>query len=343
MYRVLSLSLLAFLMLASGPRAQAQELQKLAQTGMKFLSISHDPRAAALGNSVTAVEGLSSAFFYNPAGMARQTQLMHAFAGNTQWIAGIEHNSAAITFAPMDARYGVFGVTFQNVNYGDIQETVRWENEQGFIDLGSLSPTAYALGIGYARAITDRFSVGGHVKYASQDLGSTAMSVADDAFTRQDNVASTLAYDFGVLYHTGFRSLTLAMSVRNFAPEIRYEDENFQLPLNFHMGVSMNLIDLMDADPNMHSLLLAVEANRPRDYSEMISLGTEYTFMRSFMVRAGYSFLVEGAVRDTDQQGVSLGAGVRQSIGGVGFGADYAYTQFGIFDEVHRVALQISF
>jgi hypothetical protein len=343
MYRVLSLSLLAVLMLASGPRAQAQELQKLAQTGMKFLSVSNDPRAAALGNSVTSLEGLPTAFFYNPAGMARSTSMMNAFAGNTQWIAGIEHQSVALTFAPMNARYGVFGVTFQNVNYGEIQETVRWENEQGFRDLGSISPTAYALGIGYARAITDRFSVGGHIKYASQNLGATAMSVADDEFTHQDNVASTLAYDFGVLYHTGFRSLTLAMAVRNFSPEVRYEDEGFELPLNFHMGVSMNMLDLTNADPNMHSLLLSVDANRPRDYSEMITLGTEYTFMRTFMLRAGYAFLVDGDVRDSDQQGVSVGAGVRQSIGGVGFGADYAYTQFGVFDDVHRVALQISF
>jgi hypothetical protein len=93
----------------------------------------------------------------------------------------------------------------------------------------------------------------------------------------------------------------------------------------------------------VHSLLLSIDAQRPRDYSEMITLGTEYSFLRTFMVRAGYAFLVEGDIRGTDQQGISLGAGVRQSVGGVGFGADYAYTQFGVFSEVHRIALQLSF
>ena len=37
--------------------------------------------------------------------------------------------------------------------------------------------------------------------------------------------------------------------------------------------------------------------------------------------------------------------GVRQNLGGLGFAADYAYTDFGIFNtfsKVHRVALQLS-
>jgi hypothetical protein len=345
MYRVLTLSLLALLMLVASPKAHAQELQKLAQTGMKFLSVSNDPRAAALGNSVTSIDGLTSALFYNPASMARQSNMLNVFAGYTEWIAGIEHQHATMTFSPLNGRYGVFGVTIQDVSYGEFQETVRWENEQGFRDIGTFSPSAYAFGIGYARAITDRFSVGGHVKYVSQDLGASAMGhdSNDDMFMRQDNQRSTVAYDFGVLYHTGFESLTLAMAIRNFSQEVQYEEESFQLPLNFHMGVSMDMIDLTNANPAMHSLLLSIDAQRPRDYSEMVTMGTEYTFMNTFMVRAGYAFLVEPDVREADQQGLSLGAGVRQNVGGIGFGADYAYTQFGVFSDVHRIALQLSF
>ena len=44
---------------------------KLAQTGMKFLSFSPDARAAALGDAITAKTGGASSLFYNPAGMAR--------------------------------------------------------------------------------------------------------------------------------------------------------------------------------------------------------------------------------------------------------------------------------
>jgi hypothetical protein len=338
------LPLLALLMLVAVPRAEAQNLQKLAQTGMKFLSVSNDPRAAALGNSVMSIDGLTSALFYNPAAMSRQNNFANVFAGNTQWIAGIEHTHASLTLSPMGGRYGVVGFTMQQVSYGDIQGTVRWDNEQGYRDIDATAPTAYALGVGYARAITDRFSVGGHVKYAHQNLGQSAMGVGEGiGFDFQDNKIGTLAYDFGVLYHTGFRSLALAMAVRNFSQEIRFEDENFQLPLNFHMGISMDVIDLTNADPSVHSLLVAIDANRPRDYSEMITFGAEYSFLETFMLRAGYAFLVEGDVRSNDQQGASVGAGVRQTVGGIGFGADYAYTQFGIFSDVHRVAIHLSF
>ncbi|MFW5955546.1 MAG: PorV/PorQ family protein, partial [Rhodothermales bacterium] len=345
MHRAFLLILLGLLLLTGAPDARAQDMQKLAQTGFKFLSVSSDPRAAAMGDAVTALEGFNSSLFYNPAGMARQSAFMGVYAGQTQWIAGIDHNHASVTFSPLNGRYGVFGFTMQSVSYGEIQETVRWDNDQGFRDLGTISPTALAVGIGYARAITDRFSVGGHVKYASQDLGESAMSAGDidGDFARQGNREDVLAFDFGVLYQTGFRSLNLAMAIRNFSQEIQYEDESFQLPLVFHIGLAMDMIDLTNADPRMHSAILSIDAERPRDYSEMLNFGLEYGFMRTIMLRGGYAFLVEPGVRENDEQGFSLGAGVRQSVGGVGFGADYAYTDFGIFSEVHRIALHLSF
>ena len=338
--------LLALLVLLVGGRhVQAQENQKLAQTGMKFLSMSHDPRAAAMADAVTSVEGLTSALFYNPAAMSRQRNFINVMAGQTQWIAGIDHQHATLTMAPSNGRWGVFGFSIQSANYGDMQETVRWDNEQGFIDLGTFSPSAYAIGFGYARAITDRFSVGGQVKYANQDLGATAMERGEGSsdFVYQDNSQGVMAFDFGVLYQTGFESLNLAMSVRNFAQEIRYEDENFQLPLNFHIGISMDAIDLTSADPRLHSLLVSVNAERPRDYSEMVQFGAEYAFINTFMVRGGYTFLIESAIRENSEEGVSLGAGLRYDVAGVGFGADYAYTTFGVFADVHRIALQFSF
>ena len=37
-----------------------------------------------------------------------------------------------------------------------------------------IKPNAYAVGLGYARALSDKFSVGGNVKYVRQDLGTGA-------------------------------------------------------------------------------------------------------------------------------------------------------------------------
>ncbi|MEL7361314.1 MAG: DUF3308 domain-containing protein, partial [Bacteroidota bacterium] len=72
------------LVLGTAPTAEAQndiERDKLAQTGMKFLSISADPRAAAMGSAATAREGGSAMLFYNPAGMVRFDGAVDAMFG----------------------------------------------------------------------------------------------------------------------------------------------------------------------------------------------------------------------------------------------------------------------
>ena len=175
--------------------------------------------------------------------------------------------------------------------------------------------------------------MGANAKYVSQDLG-TAVIAADGS--TEDNEASTVAFDFGVLYKTGFRSLNFAMSVRNFAQELNYVDENFELPLTFNVGVSMNMVDLSGMDPNTHAFNLSVEAERPRDFDEQLKIGGEYTFRNLLSLRAGYTF-------PTDVQGISLGGGLNLDTASIGIGINYAFTSFDVFDAVHRIGVQLSF
>ena len=309
--------------------------EKLAQTGMKFLSVSVDPRAAAMANAVTALQSSSVAMFYNPAGMARQGSLVSAGFGQTQWIADIDHNAASIGIAPRNGTYGVLGLSIKSVNYGEFLGTVRADNDRGYENIDTYSPTAFAVGLGYARALTDRFSVGGTAKYVRQSLGSSPIRRENEGFSRKERTLSSSAFDLGILYRTGFRSLNFAMSVRNFSQESAYVQESFELPLTFRVGVAMDLIDLTAMDGNMHSLLFSVDARRPRDYSEQLRGGLEYLFMNTFALRAGYT-------HPTDEQGISLGVGLHQGIGNIQAGFDYAYTQFGTFGSVNRFALSLA-
>src|SRR3990170_1413308 len=73
---------------------RAQE-KKLAQTGMKFLGVSTDARASAMGDAVTALSMASSAMFYNPASMAWTDRSIDLAFGTTQWIADIQYYHAA--------------------------------------------------------------------------------------------------------------------------------------------------------------------------------------------------------------------------------------------------------
>ena len=139
-----------------------------------------------------------------------------------------------------------------------------------------------------------------------------------------------------MLYKTGFESLNFAMSVRNFAQELKYVDENFELPLTFNVGLEMDVLDLTSMNQDMHGLTVAVEAERPRDFTESVKVGGEYTFMNILALRAGYAF-------PEREQGISLGAGLNYAISGIGVGVDYAYTSFGVFDNVNRFGVHLNF
>ena len=317
------------------------ETQKRAQTGMKFLSTSVDARASALGSALTAeMQGSSVSMFYNPASMAFMPGRFHAAAGNLAFIADIAYNQASIAFRPGGGNVGVVGISFVNVDYGDFIGTVRSSDEQGFKETGTYSPTAMAVGLGYARSFSDRFSADANIKIALQDLGTdfvTSQTFETGAVQSTDSYsASTVAFDFGVLYSTGFRSLVIAMSARNFSSEHIYVRERFELPLTFQIGVAMDLVDLTSINPDMHALKLHVDAQRPRDFAEHVRIGLEYTFMGIVSLRGGFE---QAGV--SEEQGFSAGAGLWYERGGTRFGADYTYTDFGLFGNLSRLGIQI--
>ena len=126
------------------------------------------------------------------------------------------------------------------------------------------------------------------------------------------------------------------MSVRNFSAELKYKKETFQLPLMFKIGLSIDAMDLFNIDKNDHSLIVAVDASHPRDFSEQIYVGAEYTFINMFSIRAGF-------VSPADEHNFSAGFGVKRNISGMNLGIDYAYQPYGIFNNVHRFTLSFSF
>jgi hypothetical protein len=327
-------------------RAQERTDAKLAQTGMKFLSVGVGARQAALADAFTAVDGNSVSMFYNPAGMARLGGLAEASVGQVNWIADIKQSYATVAFNPFGGDYGVFGLSLQYSDYGDIEATILANNTQGFLDVGTIHPNAYAVGLGYARALTDKFSIGGNVKYVRQDLGSgitqATYTGTAGAYTgatvvsENKNAVDVIAFDFGLIYRTGFKSLTLGMAVRNFAREVKYQKESFQLPLAFRLGVSMNLFDLTGFDSEKQALMITVDAEHPRDFPEQMKIGAEYVFMNMVSARVGY-------IGPADEHNLSYGLGFQLGMAGTKLGLDYAYTPFGIFNNVQRFSLRFGF
>lgn len=325
----------------SGPvhaQEAGEERSKQAQTGMKFLSASLSPRVAAMGGAASTLRLRSTALFYNPAGMAQMDQFGHAAAGVMQWIADINYNQASVAVRPEGGTYGVVGVTLMQVDYGTLEGTRRADNDQGYVETGAFSPSSWAFGVGYAYPVTNRISIGTKIKYAKQDLGASVMS--DDGTTKTNDLG-TFAYDFGIQYDTDYRGIQVAMSVRNFSPEVTYERQSFELPMELAVGISTDVFQFTDGLATMddrHSFLLSVKGQTPRDFSERMHFGGEYTFMDIFSLRAGYT------IPNVDlEKGVNLGGGVQLSVGNLDVGADYSYTSYEIFDGVNRIALNVGF
>ncbi len=336
------LILLAMMATLFSPMTRAQERTnaKLAQTGMKFLSVGLNARQAALADAFTAADGNSVSMFYNPAGMARLDGTADMSLGSANWIADIKHYSLSAAMKVGDL--GVFGLSFQYADYGKIEATILANNTQGFLDVGVIKPNAYAVGLGYARALTDKFSVGGNVKFVRQDLGSGVTQATytgtAGAYTgatvvsENKNAVDVIAFDFGLIYRTGYKSLTLGMAVRNFAREVKYQKESFQLPLAFRIGVSMNVFDLVGFEREKQALVITADAEHPRDFPEQMKVGLEYVFMDVVSARVGY-------VGPADEHSLSYGLGVQYQH----FAVDYAYTPFGIFNQVSRFSVRMWF
>lgn len=325
------------LFISSINHTSAQERKKLAQTGMKFLSVSLDPRASALSDAMTTVQNNSASMLYNPSAMAEMNRMVDYSFGTTRWIADINYIYGTAALNLFDGQYGVIGLSLVAVDYGEFNGTIVANNDDGYIDVGTYKPTAIALGVGYAKALSQKFSVGGNIRFVRQSMGTAVVTLdAGGNAVTKEHKAEVLSFDFGMLYHTGFKSLNFGMSIRNFSKEIKYIDESFQLPLTFKIGLSMNLIDLTEIDRGMHSLLLSVDAAHPRDYPEQVSIGMEYTFLNTFSIRGGYTL-------PTDEQEFSAGVGFKQELSDVNFSIDYSYTPFGIFNNVHRVSINIGY
>lgn len=312
--------------------------KKRAQTVMKFLSTPISARGSGMGDALTSVDAGVQSIFYNPASTAWVKTNGEALFGQVSWIADIQYQYAAAMISPANGLYGVFGVSALTVNYGDFTETVFNEaNPLSYDVLGTYSPNVTVVGLTYARALSSQFSVGGNLRYIDQNLVNGAIARNGADLVRTQIGAETYAVDFGVFYKTGFKSLNLAMSLRNFGQEVKYELDGQEMPLTFRMGMSINAMDFMKVDPSKHSLLVSLDANRPRDFREQLMIGAEYLFLNRLALRGGM-------VIPAEEQSYSFGAGVIQPIGRrYGIKADYSYTAFGVFDSVNRIAVQLTF
>lgn len=306
------------------------DIERAGQSGWQFLKINGDSRQAALGGAFTAISfGDANSIFGNPASLS-DVKNIDIQLNVLKWVADINYQSAAGGIN-LD-QYGVVGVSIAILDYGDIPETINAPSGMNgtvpVITGQMFTAKDIVAGFSYAKKITENLSVGGNIRWMQQQIAELSMT--------------NWSLDIGTMYYTGFRSLRIAITARNFGPDSRFggwseefqtESDNVRMPLDFRAGIAM---DFLNEKGSPHLLTAIVEGDHPNDGREKFHLGVSYSFEDIFFARVGYKF-------NYDVQQFTFGAGITYPIGSTFGTINYAYVDFGELTQVHMFSLGFEF
>jgi hypothetical protein len=326
------------------PPASAQ-IRKSGITGAAFLKIPVGARATALGSAYTTIPQDVNQMFWNPAGIARTergTQLTFSY---NDWIAGLRHMAAGVSHNLGAA--GTLGVGFVSLGLGDIpadRDVVPSFLAATFTPFDTNTDATYnyndtAVNVTWSYVFTDKLSMGTSLKYINQSIDGQG--------------AHAYALDFGAIYHIGYRGARLGARINNLGNDLKFYNLGSPLPLTFSIGAAL---DLVTETPQGMRVTLFTDATKPQDGEQLLFTAAEIQATKYLQVRGGYKFNYSG-INDTkkdevtkvnfetprSEEGVTLGAGVNLPWDRYKMSVDYAWTEFGILDNVHRVSFSVGF
>lgn len=273
-------------------------------TPLEFLSLDADARAVALGGAYSALAGDANAMLYNPGGLAFIRRNEAVFMHN-QYFEGVTQEYAALAL-----RRG-WGAQVNYLSYGDIPKTTI-ANKTG-AGLSSFGITDLALSGGYGRPVlVSGLGAGAALKFVRETIETVS--------------AEGLALDAGALYAVpAYPGLRLSGVVRNMGPQIRYQREGHNLPLELRLGAAYT------AHPRGQETTLAIDVLKPRGNDAEAAMGLESVLAGRLPLRLGYD------MRNDAGLGLSAGFGWRAR----DFRVDYAFVSFGELGSAHRVSAAI--
>lgn len=322
----------------------AQSISGVGTTAAPFLKIGVGGRALGMGEAYTTQVEDVTALFWNPAGLA-QIVKNQILLNHYDYLADLHYEFGGIAI-PIHT-IGTFGFFFSYLGMPDIERTTVLSPEGNG---EKVSANSYAAGLCFARALTDRFSIGGSVKYLRETIWHSQ--------------ASGMAFDIGVLYRTFFKNLKIGMSITNFGSDMQMrgrdmlaqhdiselvagnneninahlDTDEFPLPILFRVGISANLTqDFFNITE--HDWILSVDAVHPNDNKEFLNVGSEIKIYDRIALRAGYRQLF---LQD-HEGGMALGFGLHFNIMNSDMYLDYATVDYGRLDNQNKFSLIFSF
>ena len=331
---IIFLLLTQFVWFAGG--GNCKEFDNLGTSGAQFLKMDVDARVVGMGGANVAFSQGAMALYYNPAGIANMDK--HSLAlSYTDWVSDIKYNYIAYE-TPLSG-FGNIGVHVAVLSMGNMDVTTLDQPDGTGETFGANS---WVFGISNAYQLTNRFAFGITAKYIRQKIS--------------ELTAGAVAFDIGTLYNTGFKTLRIAMSTRNFGTDTKFDGKDLEttfdadsnsstapilikkettadpLPLSFRLGVAYDFVF-----NEQSKLMAALDGYNTRDRGQQASLGLEYSWRNRLAIRAGYKMR-------TDEEGVALGAGYDFEIPRFGnIGINYAWADVGRLQSAHRFSLSMTF
>lgn len=316
--------------------APALAQTKVGTAMTQFLKIEPSARIIAMGNAGGALMGGLDAAYYNPAAPISEERITLQFS-HADWFADIVHDYVAAAF-PLGS-HGVATASVTALGSGDMDvRTV----EQPLGTGERFRVSDLAIGLGYARRITDRFSVGGRISYVQESIWNSSFNTA--------------TLDFGTLYALSDEGLHIGASLCHVGAQGSYDGRDLQIlydndpdrygdnsalpgerytdafpvPVLFRVGVGWPV----QLDPQM-KLTLAADAFHPSDNGESMSLGAELLYRDFVALRLGWQHLF----LEDSEVGFTAGAGVHGDLAEHTYMLDYAWAGHGRLGGTHRVAI----
>jgi hypothetical protein len=309
-----------FLLLFLTNAARGTEFQKIGTAGFVFLELPVSARFVGLGETgISLPDARADGLFFNPALIALNTERLGLTMSYADWYVETTHQAFGVTYH--NPLFGTIGVSVVSFDFGEVEKTINPTAAQtgSYIQLGTYTAGAYAVGVSYARSLTDKFSFGFSLKYARETI---------DAYSA-DNVIA----DLGFLYLTGFHSLRIGAALQNFGLEAKYAAEKFKMPQQLRLGISAEVLGQLSAPNHLTAIL---EASHPNDADERIQLGLEGVLSRWLVLRGGYKF-------GHDEENWTLGSGLIFPFKGKRVNFDCAYFEHKRLDSTLRYTLAMEF
>lgn len=326
--------------------------------GAHELKIAVGPRGTALGGAVVANSYGIESTYWNPAGLAT-IDGPEAMFSNTQYFADMTVNYVAV--ATRIGNLGALGLNVKALNVGEILVTTE-AAPNGTGD--TIDPTFTVIGLTWARQFTDRVRFGGTGNIVTE--------------TVRNARAQGVAFDFGVIYATGWNSLQLGVAMKNFGTRMRFSGEDFEtnVPIpgsdptaanrtlssnssNFEMPSYFTMSASYDFVASSQYRLTGLGAFQNNNFSgDNMCAALEWAYREQFALRGSYMASITSVLDNTSgsesiefdsgddlYSGLALGAGGTVKAGDTELEVDVSWRPLkdDFFDDIIEFGLKLRF